>query len=183
MRCYLGNKGFTLLEVLIVLSLTIIMLGTAYYYMGNRGAKAQLKSDARDLASNFNLARVGAIRDSRPWAVSFDTANRRYLLYSDSGEAAGSESWNDGNETVFRTVQLSTLVFYGSQSGMRPGATSLPASGVSFTSNRVVFNPNGTSQMGTVYVTVPDGATMAVGTQSTTGLVRIWTNLSGTWSN
>lgn len=183
MPLFWNERGVTLLEMLIVVVLMTVMVGTTYFYLGNRGARAQLKSDVRDVVSHMKLARGGAIRDCRPWALVFDTANRRYRVYSDSGENVGSEDWDDGDETVYRTIRLSELVVYGSQKGMRPGATSLPTDGVSFTSNRVVFNPDGTSQSGTVYLTVPDGATMAAGSRSTTGMVKIWKNYGSGWTD
>lgn len=183
MKICWDDRGVTLLELLIVLVIISVSLGTAYFFMGNRGVRASLKSDTRDLISNMNLARAGAIRDSRPWALRFDTANRRYLVYSHSGEDVGAEDWSDGDETVYRTVQLSGPVSYGSLQGMRPGATSLPGDGVSFTDDRVVFNPNGTSQSGTAYFSVPDGATMATASLSTTGRVKSWTNYGSGWTD
>lgn len=183
MKVCLDSRGVTLLETLIVLALMSILMGAAFFYMGNRGARAQLKSDARDMVSTMKLARTGAIRDSKPWALRFDTVNRRYVVYSDSGEDVGVEDWSDGDETVYRTIRLSASVVYGSRQGKRPDATSLPADGVSFTGDQVVFNPNGTSQSGTVYLSVPDGATMAAGSLSTTGRVKIWSNYGSGWGD
>ena len=176
-----SNKGVTLLETLIVLCLMSILAGAAYFMMGGRGARARLKSESRDIASYMKLARAGAIRDSRPWAIQFDVANRRYLIFNDSGEQVGSENWSDGDETIYRTIDLSGQVSFGSGQGMRPGGSSLPDDGVSFSGNRVMFNPNGTSESGTVYLSNAGGDTLAVGSLATTGRIKIWFNFGSGW--
>ncbi len=179
----LNNKGFTLIESLIVISIMGIVMGIALFMMGGKDGRAQLKSNSRDIASHMKLARTGAIRDSRPWAIQFDQANERYLVYNNSGEAVGSEDWADGDESIYRTVSLNGRVSYGSAQGKRPGATSLPADGVSFSADRVVFNRNGTSESGTVYLKSDAGDTFAVSSMATTGRVKIWRNYGTGWVN
>lgn len=179
----LNNKGFTLLENLIVIGIMGIAMAIAFFMMGGRDARAQLKSNSRDIAGHMKLARTGAIRDSKPWAIQFDPANGRYLIYNDSGEAVGSEDWSDGDESVYRTVNLDSRISYGTDQGIRPGGTSLPGDGVSFSADRVVFNRNGTSESGTVYLKSDAGDTFAISSLSTTGRVKIWFNYGGGWSN
>ncbi len=178
----LDNRGVTLIETLIVISIMAITMGVAYHMMGGRDVRARLKSESRDIASHMKLARTGAIRDGRPWAIQFDPANRRYLIYSNSGEDLGSENWTDGNETVYRTVNLNDRVSYGSGQGVRPGGTAV-GDGVSFSADRVVFNRNGTSESGTVYLQAEAGDTFAISSLSTTGRIKIWFNYGSGWSN
>lgn len=179
----LNNRGMTLIETLIVISIMAVTMSIAYFMMGGKNTRARLKTESRDIASYMKLARTGAIRDSRPWAIDFDQANRRYLIYNDSGEALGSEDWTDGDESVYRTVNLDDRVSYGSSQGMRPGGASLPGDGISFAGNRVVFNRNGTSMSGTVYLNGTNGETFAVSSLSTTGRVKLWSNYGSGWSD
>ncbi|NOQ52474.1 MAG: prepilin-type N-terminal cleavage/methylation domain-containing protein [Desulfuromonadaceae bacterium] len=183
-----GQRGFTLLEVIIVISMMSIMMMTAYYYMGNKGDKAQLKSVARDLTSNMNLARTRAIRDTRPWAIQFNPGANSYVVISDSGEPYAPEdpadpvTWGDGDDTVFRTITLPQNVSFGSNQG-ELNAVAI-GDGVSYPNDRIVFNPNGTSSdTGTVYLTVPSGITFAVSTLAATGRIKIWHNYGSGWSN
>lgn len=179
----LNSRGFTLIETLIVICIMAITLSIAFFMMGGKDARAQLKSNSRDIASHMNLARTGAIRDSKPWAIQFDPASRHYLIYNDSGEAVGSEDWTDGDESIYRTVKLDKQVSYGTDQGMRPGGTSLPGDGVSFSADRVVFNRNGTSESGTVYLKSDVGDTFAISSLATTGRVKIWRNYGAGWVN
>jgi type II secretion system protein H len=176
------QAGVTLIELIIVIAIIGIILGIAITTVGNRSPVAQLKSDARDIVSNMQLARVNAIRDTRPWAIQFDTDNQRYLIYSNSGEEWKSEDWTDGDETVFRNVMLNRRVNFGTNKGARPGGT-MPANGsITYSANRVVFNPNGTSESGTVYLTIGSGETIAISSLSTTGRIKVWENFGNAWN-
>jgi type II secretion system protein H len=176
------QAGVTLIELIIVIAIIGIILGIAITTIGNRSPVAQLKSDARDIVSNMQLARVNAIRDTRPWAIQFDTDNQRYLIYSNSGEEWKSEDWTDGDETVFRNVMLNRRVNFGTNKGARPGGT-MPANGsITYSANRVVFNPNGTSESGTVYLTIGSGETIAISSLSTTGRIKVWENFGNAWN-
>lgn len=179
----MDNKGFTLIELLVVMAMMAIVMTTAFYYIGNKSDRAVLKKEARDLASYLKLARVSAVRDTHAWAIQFDTVNRRYQVFRNSGEPFGSESWTEGNEDVYMTVTLPDSVSFVSGAGMRTGATVLPADGISYSANRVVFNPNGTSESGTVYLSIGTNETYAVSSLSTTGRIKIWKNLDGTWTD
>lgn len=179
----MNEKGVTLIETLIVISIMAVTMATAYFMLGGKDTRAKLKTESRDIASHMKLARTGAIRDSRPWAIQFDPANRRYLIYNDSGESVGSEDWSDGDETVYRTVNLPERVEFGSAQGKRPDATSEPVDGVSFSADRVVFNRNGTSESGTVYLKTDADDTFAISSLSTTGRIKLWANYGSGWSD
>ena len=176
------QAGFTLMELIIGIAIFGILVGIAVTTIGNRSPRARLKSDARDLISNMQLARINAIRDTRPWAIQFDPNNRRYLVYSNSGEGVGATPvWDDGDETIFRTVVLSSGVQFGTQQGVPDAGWATPADGVSFSANRVVFNSNGTSESGATYFSINSGETFAISSLSTTGRVKAWFNYGSGW--
>ena len=191
----LGHKGFTLIEVIIVIAVIGIMLATAGYYMGNQGKEAQLKSSARDLISNMNLARTRAIRDTRPWAIQFIFAasGDSYRVLSDSGEyfapndPADPVDWFDGDETTFRSVSLPQNISFGSK--LTPIDGTAVGDGVTYTNDLIVFNPNGTcSEKGAVYFSMPKDASMAnksmaVSSLKATGRIKYWRGSAGVWSH
>lgn len=176
------QSGVTLIELIIVIAIIGIIMGIAITTIGNRRPVAQLKSDARDIVSNMQLARANAIRDTRPWAIQFDTDNQRYEVYSDSGEDWKSEDWSDGDETIFRTISLSNNIAFGTNQGPVDASWVTPADGISLSANRVVFNPNGTSESGAIYLTLSSGETIAISSLSTTGRIKVWENFGGSWN-
>ncbi|EAT14245.1 GspH/FimT family pseudopilin [Desulfuromonas acetoxidans] len=175
------QKGFTLLEVVVVIAMLTILTAIAGFYLVGRAQRASLKKDANDIAHYMVLAKTGAIRDTTVWAIQFDPAGRQYVVLSNSGEDAGSEDWTDGDEVVYQRVRLSAKINFGSGKGLRPGATVLPIDGVSFSADRVVFNPNGTSESGTVYLKNDENETFAMSSLATTGRVKVWKNYGSGW--
>ena len=182
-----NQKGFTLLEVIIAISTVSILLVTAYYSMGDRGDSAQLKSATADLTGNLNLARISAVRDTRPWAVKFDPSGNSYTILSAPGEDVAPEDptdpidWTDGDETTFRTASLPEAVSFASNQGDYEGNP--VDDGVSHTDNLLIFEPNGTcSENGTIYLTIATGKTYAVTSRFATGQIKISSNGGSGWS-
>jgi type IV fimbrial biogenesis protein FimT len=175
-----SNGGFTLVETVIGLSISLILLSIAVPNFLGLSPKARLKSAARDVVSAMQVARINAIRNSATWAIYFDTANSEFRVLSDDG---GDGTWNDGNETVFRTVDIpeTAAIDFGSDYGSRPSEPNPGAmDGVSFDNNRIVYNADGTSITGTVYLKNDEG-TYAVGSSSAAGSIKMWRNFGAGW--
>jgi len=189
----IGQKGFTLVEVVIVIALFAIMLTIAGYYMGGQGNKARLKSAARDLVSNMTLARVSAIRDTRPWAILFEPGNDRYIVYNYCGEdPANPVHWNDGDEAVFRSITLPQNVSFASnKDGLDGNPVADPVSYDDYVDpdgnplvDLVIFNPDGTSsEGGKIYLTIPSGETFAVSNLRATGRIKAQRDYGSGWSD
>lgn len=141
------QKGFTLIEIIMVLVIMGLMLtigGMPAFETWT--ANMHVRGAADDLRANMQRARVEAIKQNSDTAILFDPANNTYEFCSDSGDG----NWaTPGDNTVVETVDLASYgsgVAYGH--GTIPAGKSVPggaflAGDVSFPGNRVVFDSRG----------------------------------------
>ena len=177
------NKGFTMLELLIVIAVIGITAAMGFPTFMAQRDQARIKRAGRDLVSHFQMARINAMRDGRIWVIVFDTTGNTYKLV-DTG--ADSEL-NTEDDVTAKEIKLSDYgdVSYGIGEGVggRPGGEA-PDDGVSFSGNRVQFLSDGSSlQSGTVYVVNGKGQTFAVGSITRTGRIKAWADYGQGWES
>lgn len=188
MRNKTGQKGFTLVEVMIVVAIIGILAAIATPALLAWLPNMRLKAAARDLYSKMQRTRMEAIRTNETWAIVFDPPTNRYLVCSSSG---ADTVWSTiADNTVTETVDLST---YNSGIGFGHGsipagnsattpAGAFPANNVNYTSNVLTFNNRGIGSAGYVYLDNEnhDNTVYAIGTQSSgVVMLRRWTG--GGW--
>lgn len=113
MFCTKGtHRGFTIIELMIAIGLIGILLAVALPQAVKWRGNARLKSAARDLYSNFQKAKLEAIKRNVPVVISFTPGTYqpagkigRYKVFVDDG--AGGGTANDGllNGTETTLVQ------------------------------------------------------------------------------
>lgn len=176
------QKGFTLIEIIVVLVIMGLMLtigGMPAFETWT--ANMHIRGAADDLRANMQRARVEAIKQNSETAIIFDPVNNKYDFCTDSGDG----DWaTPGDNSIAETVYLSS---YGS--GVAYGHGNIPAGNsattppgpffaddISYTANRVVFNSRGTGSAGYVYLdNQRQDRVYAVGTQSSGNIVaRRW---------
>lgn len=74
------ERGFTLLEMMIVLVLAGLMLTLVPPLFSGRTSTAELKATARELAAALRFARGQAITRQRETVLMLDTERRRYTV-------------------------------------------------------------------------------------------------------
>jgi prepilin-type N-terminal cleavage/methylation domain-containing protein len=133
--------GFTLLELMITIVILCILLGLAIPGFSRWVPNYRLRGAARDIYSNFQLAKLTAVRDRASCGVVFDVANGRYQVIR-SGPNRTFESTSSavgGDDVVLKTVNFSE---YGSGVGFGHGSATGGVGGAGF-DNNVTFDEDG----------------------------------------
>jgi len=80
-----NNKGFTLVEMMVVIGIVAIMALIAVPNIISWRPKVALSGAARILKADLGLAKSRAIRDNANVTVTFDTANEEYRIVDNNG--------------------------------------------------------------------------------------------------
>ncbi len=179
----IGNEnGLTLIEVINVLAIVSILIAISFPVIKSWLPNYRLRAAARDLYSNFQRAKLEAIRSSGECAVYFDSANSIYQIVgggSDGicdGAPAGNPPIPQNDDELINYVSLPDYgsgVCYGNGSATRTvsGSGTLPQT-VSYSNKWVRFNTKGMArEMGYAYLTNSDGSAYSIGTPSTAGAI------------
>ena len=177
-----ARRGLTIIELVVAMCIVAVMVLIAIPNIGRWLPRYRLKSAARDVASNMQLARLGAIKDNREWALLFDVNGQSYRIISDKGPDG---NWGTPDDIGYKgdadpwplsTRRLSdypNVRFGDSGRGPVPGGGSVD-DGVTFGGDRAEFNPGGTSTAGTAYLQNNRNDAMAIRVESSTGIIKMW---------
>ncbi len=151
------NKGFTLVELMIVVAIIGLLSVIATYNItgGLSMQRYRAKSAAMELSSNMRKARAQAIRERRNIEIVFDVGGGTYTV--------------DG--TVYALEP--GVVFGRGASGS--------GNAVSFVNNTLSFNVRGFSNMGYAHLKNSRGDVFRVGTRNVAGAIALQEWKDGEW--
>ena len=198
-RLYLlTSKGFTLIEVMIVLALIAILSSIAMPSLRGFAASTRLKSTAHAIRDTLNFARDMAITERAAYLVVFDLTANRYWLASNetfnltdpstpltasapSSLPTQQPTANQGTTLLQQTSPLRTNAILGipHKPGHNVSLTRMITShnfqtiqidtGVDY----VYFSPTGSSEDTVLYIQDQRGKTMSITVENATGRVRV----------
>lgn len=167
------SAGFTLIELIIVLTLVGLLSGLVMPRMFNTLTNMELKSAARDTISFLARARTWAYYKKNHIKVSVDLEKGQLIRYVYRQATAENGAAIDGPEMVWAKVEN-----YFLPKSVSIKRVSLQENGKDITQGRVdlVFYPTGTSNGGKIFLVSKKGRTIPVGIDVITGDVRIIEN-------
>lgn len=197
-----AKRGFTFIEVMIVLAIVGIMLGVAVPSIRAWVPGHQIRSFKREIVSAMQLGRMRAIGTGHYFYIDFDPGNdgvQNRMAFScfldtddngqgsvnnglpqDADEYRASQMAAPDQVAGFPAIRLPVQVRYGVGPGVRDiNGAPYGGDGVTFSGDRSIFYPNGTGKPGTVYFHTDQGENFAV-TVNLVGRVKVrrWTGAS-----
>ena len=141
--------GFTLVELLIATAVVAVLMCISIPAFSRWVPGYKLRGATRDLYSDFALARMTAVNVKGECAVVFNPGTNQYCVW-----ACGPNRVFDnagGDDVLLKKVNLGHYgqgIRYGSGKAASPVGGTF-GDGVTFQSNRVVFDPRGTVKSAT----------------------------------
>jgi type II secretion system protein H len=176
-----NHRGFTLVEMLVVVAIISIMSVAIVAEMHGTFQDALLRSTSRELASAFNLASSRAVSVNRPHRIRLDSVSHRYFL--ERGTRGGVDFrpardvvGNSGNLDSRITIHiLEPGVNAPDDAGQEPSEDSAKAGDLpaSQPAEAVTFYPDGTADARQIELTDRDGFRLALRINPITSRVQI----------
>ena len=178
-----NKRGFTLIELMIVIGVIGIMAAISTPMIMNWLPNYRLKAAARDLYSNMQKARMVAVKSNQNTAIIFDVANEKYD-FCDSWDTTLAPPACVGNLQSVDFSKMGSGVGYGHGDATSAAATAgVFDNDVTYSSpvDVVVFNSRGFGTAGYVYLDHQKNTTTYAVNSLSSGIIRILKWQGGSW--
>ena len=182
-----NESGFSLIELLVAMVILAVLATVAIPTFSVWLPDYRLKRAARDLYSNLQRAKLGAVNANETWGVFFDNGVTpgRYSIWS----LGPNRTWDSGGgDDVLQNIRVSLSEYEGVDYGSGNAPTNVqgnpfgPVITYVTPNNVAIFTSRGTvNNMGYVYLSNPRGSAYAVGTPSPAGVIVMKKYTGGGW--
>lgn len=152
-----GQKGFSLVEVMITVAILVILLAIAVPNFQRFAINSDLRTAARDIAGDFFIHKERAIAENRQYRITFNVGTNSYTI--GQREPEPSTTYN-----IIQTKILADFEYRGE------------VSFVSTTANPYNFQPRGTVTNGTIVLINSRNSTATI-TINITGKASVQFNM------
>jgi prepilin-type N-terminal cleavage/methylation domain-containing protein len=181
------RKGFTLIEMLIAISMISILLAIAIPFMRVSPTR-QVRLAATQLSRDVEMTRTRALSARQMVRISFDTKGPAYSGYADANDDGNiSETSTEMSALrAFGRREIDSRVSFGRGSASAVPGDTAGSGAISFPTDYVEFNPRGVTipfgTRGAVYLVHNDDPDAVAAVQVTgSGSVKLWVYRGGTW--
>ena len=178
------RRGFTLLEILLVLVIIVIAFSMAIPAMRGPLATQRLRSGAEKIRIAWARARLKAVREGVTHAFYFAPGGNQFSVAAFGGDAPPPEFSNEENENPVpgnRENELPLGITFGDvqfgrddrQAAMNTSTSQNPQSSTGETTDPILFYPDGTTASARLTVSSDDGQQIQINLRGLTGVARI----------
>jgi len=143
-----GNKGFTLLELMLTVLVTALVLAVTYPALSRGSTALHLRATGRDILSIFRYAREKAVTEQTGMKVTIDRETQRVTL---------TDAFGDGSRDYFlpQDVRIQRIALAGNE--VLDGPLT------------VRFLPNGSSDSAEILIASATGSSLRIVSDPITG--------------
>jgi prepilin-type N-terminal cleavage/methylation domain-containing protein len=160
-------RGFTLLEILIVLVIVTLIIGFAIPNFRGAFEQAKLETASRNLVTMLGTAQHLSVIHRLMFQFKFDSSKQEYQIIPDSSLLKDNEELPN----YARRRKLPDGVKFGTISISTPGTTDTSGTTLEY----LAFYPNGSSDGAIISLYDDSGAIITLQVMKATGLVKIST--------
>ncbi len=149
------QKGFSLIEMMVVLGIIALVVGMSLPYFGRFNSGSGIRAAARQISSLLYTGRSMAITHRKPYAVVFNV-NEREVTLQDAASL----------EIVDKRYHIPAAISLENPDGSDP---------VSFKDDRVIFTPTGgvAGETGTLWFKDKKNNTISITVHQSTGRIKV----------